>query len=86
MGGSQGAKSIDNAFGEIIKELAENNNLQIVFQTGKKNFSDVTDRLEKIYPNYKKNKSIIIAPNICSIIVGGVGPAPHLYTYQVCDP
>jgi len=62
MGGSQGAKSIDNAFGEIIKELSEDNNLQIIFQTGKKNFSDVIERLEKIYPNYKKNKNILIKP------------------------
>lgn len=62
MGGSQGAKSIDKAFVEIIRELAQNDKLQIVFQTGKKNLNDIISRLEKIYPEFSKNKNIIIKP------------------------
>ena len=45
MGGSQGAKSIDDAFVEIIKELSVVNNIQIIFQTGKRNYQDVMERL-----------------------------------------
>lgn len=62
MGGSQGAKSIDDAFVEIIKELSVVNNIQIIFQTGKKNYQDVMDRLEKIYPNHHRDKNVIIRP------------------------
>ena len=62
MGGSQGAKSIDDAFVEIIKELSKVNNIQIVFQTGKKNYQDVMDRLEKIYPHHHRDKNIIVRP------------------------
>ncbi len=62
MGGSQGAKSIDDAFVEIVKELSTVNNIQVIFQTGKKNFMDVTERLEKLYPHYNKDKNIIVRP------------------------
>ncbi len=62
MGGSQGAKSIDDAFVEIIKELSTVNNLQIIFQTGKKNYQSVMERLEKIYPNNHRDKNLIIRP------------------------
>lgn len=62
MGGSQGAKSIDDAFVEIIKELSVVNNLQIIFQTGKKNYQNVMERLEKIYPNNHRDKNLIIRP------------------------
>ena len=62
MGGSQGSKSIDKAFVEIIKELSTVNNLQIIFQTGKKNYQSVMERLEKIYPNNHRDKNIIVRP------------------------
>ena len=62
MGGSQGAKSIDDAFVEIIKELSVVNNIQIIFQTGKRNYQDVMERLEKIYPNNHRDKNLIIRP------------------------
>lgn len=62
MGGSLGAKSIDNAFVEIIKELSKVNNVQIIFQTGKNNYQEVMERLEKIYPNYYRDKNITIRP------------------------
>ena len=62
MGGSQGAKSINNTTIELIKELSQELNLQVIFQTGKKNFSDVIDRVQKIYPAYEQDKNIIIKP------------------------
>ena len=62
MGGSQGAKTINNAAVEIIKNLSDNFNLQIIFQTGKKNFEETEQKLSKIYPEYKENINIIIRP------------------------
>ena len=59
MGGSQGAKKINTASVNILKELSLND-YQIIFQTGKKNFNDVIYELEKIYPEYKNDKNIII--------------------------
>lgn len=62
MGGSQGSKTIDKAFVEIIKELSQNYGLQIVFQTGQNNFEGVIERLTKIYRDYNKDENIIIQP------------------------
>ncbi len=61
MGGSQGAKNINSAAVKILKELSCND-YQIIFQTGKKNFNDVSYELEKLYPEYKNDKNIIIKP------------------------
>ena len=62
MGGSQGARSINNASVEALKFLSEDLGLQIIFQTGKKNFENVIEQLLKIYPEYDLNKNIIIKP------------------------
>lgn len=62
MGGSQGSKSIDNAFVEIIKELSQVHNVQMIFQTGPNNYNDVIDRLTKLYKDYTKDKNILIRP------------------------
>ena len=62
MGGSQGSKSIDRAFVEIIKELSVDHNFQIIFQTGDKNFSTVVERLSKLYKDYSKDSNLIIRP------------------------
>lgn len=62
MGGSQGAKSINNSFVEIIKELVQDHGYQIIFQTGAKNYEYITDRLSKIFKNYEKNKNLIVKP------------------------
>ena len=37
-------------------------NIQVIFQTGKKNFERVIEQLIKIYPNYENDKNIIIKP------------------------
>lgn len=61
MGGSQGAKSINSATVELLKTLSSQN-LQIIFQTGKKNFDIATQKLNEIYPEYKQDKNLIIKP------------------------
>lgn len=61
MGGSQGAKKINEATVGILKILSSRN-IQVLFQTGKKNYNDVIAELEKIYPDYKTDKNIIIKP------------------------
>lgn len=61
MGGSQGANSINMAAAEILKPLSEYN-LQIIFQTGKKNFEQVTSKLKEVYPEFEQNKNIIVKP------------------------
>jgi UDP-N-acetylglucosamine--N-acetylmuramyl-(pentapeptide) pyrophosphoryl-undecaprenol N-acetylglucosamine transferase len=58
MGGSQGARSINDATVEVLKKL----DMQIIFQTGKKNFDRVIEQLLKIYPNYEVNSNLIIKP------------------------
>lgn len=62
MGGSQGAKSINIATIEIIKKLSQEHNLQIIFQTGKKNYEKVALKLKEIYPEFEKDKNIILKP------------------------
>jgi len=62
MGGSQGAKTINNASVEILKQLTNDYNLQVIFQTGKKNFDEVTAKLKELYPEYQNDKNLIIRP------------------------
>ncbi len=61
MGGSQGAMSINNAAVCLLKKLSQNN-IQVVFQTGKKNFERIIEQLLKLYPEYEQDKNIIIQP------------------------
>lgn len=62
MGGSQGAKTINSASIEILETLSKDFDLQIIFQTGKKNYDEVIEQLEKIYPDYNNDKNLKIAP------------------------
>lgn len=62
MGGSQGAKTINSAAVEIIKRLSEDCNIQIIFQTGKKNYDEVVSCLKNNYPEYENDKNLIIRP------------------------
>lgn len=62
MGGSQGSKSIDKAFVEIIKELSNDYGIQIIFQTGQKNFDGVISRLTSIYKDFDKDKNVLVKP------------------------
>lgn len=62
MGGSQGAKSINYAAVEILKQLSEEYDLQIIFQTGKKNYENVFLKLKETYPESEQDKNITIKP------------------------
>lgn len=62
MGGSQGAKTINEATVKLLKELSQKYDLQVIFQTGKRNFDEVSKELEKIYPEYKSDKNLIVRP------------------------
>ncbi len=61
MGGSQGANSINSAAVQILEQLSKEG-LQVIFQTGKRHFSKVNEELLKIYPNYKRDKNLIVRP------------------------
>lgn len=62
MGGSQGAKSINNTTIELIKELSQELKLQVIFQTGRKNYADVIERIQKIYPSFEQDKNLLVRP------------------------
>lgn len=62
MGGSQGARSINDASVEVLKKLVQDLGLQVIFQTGKKNFERVIEQLLKLYPEYESNKNLIVKP------------------------
>lgn len=62
MGGSQGAKSINYAAVEVLQKLSKDYNLQIIFQTGKKNFDEVFAKLKEIYPEFEQDKNLIVKP------------------------
>ena len=62
MGGSQGARSINDAAVEVLKKFSKEYGFQIIFQTGKKNFERVIEQLIKIYPDYETDKNLIIRP------------------------
>ena len=67
-GGSQGARSINNAVVDILRELSQVHNIQIIFQTGKKNYEDVIKHLELVYPKYRKDLNLIIKPYFADMI------------------
>ena len=62
MGGSQGARSINDVAVNIIKILSKEYDVQVIFQTGKKNFDHVIQQLIKIYPEYQVDANLIIKP------------------------
>ena len=61
MGGSQGAKKINEATTGILKELSSRN-IQVIFQTGKRNYDDVIRVLNGVYPEYLDDKNVIVRP------------------------
>lgn len=61
MGGSQGAKSINSATVKILKDLSARD-IQVIFQTGKRNFEKVNEELLGIYPDYKSDKNLLVRP------------------------
>ena len=90
MGGSQGAKSINNATVELLKEFSQELNLQVVFQTGKKNYNDIIEHLKQIYPAWEQDKNLIIRPyfdNMISVLKSAdivISRAGSLSLSEIC--
>ena len=90
MGGSQGARSINDAAVAILEKLSKEFDLQIIFQTGKKNYDKVIEDLIKIYPNYENDKNLIIRPyfdNMVSILKASdiaVSRSGSLSIFEIC--
>ena len=94
MGGSQGARSINNAAVEVLKSLSKDFDLQIIFQTGKKNYDRVIEQLIMIYPEYEADKNLIIKPyfddmvtvlKASEICASGIAPIFVPYPYAAAD-
>lgn len=62
MGGSQGAKSIDNATIQGLKQIFEKYDVQVIFQTGAKHYENTIKALEEVYPEFEHNKNLVIKP------------------------
>ena len=62
MGGSQGAKKINTVLINSIKNLFKKYDIQIIHQTGLKNYDETVKELKKIYPEYTENSQYIIRP------------------------
>ncbi len=90
MGGSQGAKSINSAAVEVLKELTQELGLQVIFQTGKKNYDEITEYLKQIYPAWEQDKNLIIRPyfdNMISVLKSSdivVSRAGSLSISEIC--
>ena len=90
IGGSQGAKSINTTVAELIREFSQEKNIQIIFQTGKKNYQDVSEMLNKFYPNWKIDKKIIVKPyfnNMISVLKSAdivISRAGSLSISEIC--
>lgn len=68
MGGSQGAKSINNAAVEVLKEFTQELDLQVIFQTGKKNYDGIVEYLKQIYPAWEQDTNLIVKPYFDNMI------------------
>lgn len=62
MGGSQGAKSIDEATVQCLKQIFEKYDVQVIFQTGAKHYVNTLKALENVYPEFEHNKNLILKP------------------------
>ena len=90
MGGSQGAKKINEATVQILKELSQDMDIQVIFQTGKRNYEDVIKALKNVYPDWEQNKNIILRPyfdNMTEVLKAsdiGVSRAGSLSISELC--
>jgi len=62
MGGSQGAKKINTVLVQNLKQLFKKYDIQIIHQTGLKNYDDTVKELKKVYPEYTENSRYILRP------------------------
>jgi len=62
IGGSQGARTINNAVLGAAPVLINDYNFQIIHQTGKKNYEEYIEQLSQSWPEYKDNPYYIVRP------------------------
>lgn len=62
MGGSQGAMTINSAIINCLKSLTLELGVNVILQTGNKNYKATIEKIKEIYPEYENNKKIIISP------------------------
>ncbi len=77
MGGSQGAKSINEAAVDVIKHFKNKNDIKIILQTGKKNYDDVIKDLKipnntKIEPYFDNMAIPILAADLIISRAGSI--------------
>ena len=90
MGGSQGARSINDAAVMILKKLFDNYDIQVIFQTGKKNYDRVIEQLIRVYPQYCSNKNLLVKPyfdDMISVLKASdiaVSRAGSLSIFEIC--
>lgn len=64
-GGSQGAKNINDSIFDIVKEdFFLQNNMQLIWATGKDNFEEYRERFLKLGINMQKIKNVAVLPYI----------------------
>ena len=64
MGGSQGARSINNAVIPIAKKLIDEFNIIILHQTGKKRYDEALELLKQYFSDYEKCENYRLFPYI----------------------
>jgi len=62
MGGSQGAKKINEAMADSAKIMAEELGIQVIHQTGRKNYDEYLALLTDKYPDYAANTAYVVRP------------------------
>jgi len=62
MGGSQGAMTINSALANCLKSLTQELGINVILQTGNKNYNATVEKIKEIYPEYESNKKLIIRP------------------------
>lgn len=61
-GGSQGAKKLNMVLVHSLKTLFKKHDIQIIHQTGMKNYDETVKELKKVYPEYTENCRYLIRP------------------------
>ena len=62
MGGSQGAKKLNTVLVHSLKRLFKKYDIQIIHQTGLKNYDETIRELKKVYPNFTENSFYMVRP------------------------
>lgn len=61
-GGSQGAQTLNKASVIVAQEIVERYDIQLVIQTGKKNYDEYIKKISEYFPNYAMNTNLVIKP------------------------